>query len=103
MGAEYPSAITVEVELDGVDAGWTDISDDVLPPVHGTYGILGNGPTDRVAGTGTMTFTLNNSVSNSGGLAGYYSPGHTNCLSGFEAGIGVRLGVTYDGKTRYKI
>jgi hypothetical protein len=81
-----------------------DVWDDVCqqPGVEVEYGIRGNGPLDRVAGTGRMTFQLRNDDGNSAALAGYYSPGHANCMSGFGPGIPARLAVTYDSRTYYK-
>lgn len=60
--------------------GWADISADVLTSGAPTWsqGNSGTAITDRVSNIGTFTFTLNNSVSNSGGLNGYYSPDHNN-------------------------
>lgn len=79
---------TVELEL---SAGvWTDVSADVLAPITGLYGIMGNGPNDRVASTGTFRFTLKN-WTNSGGVLGYYSPGHVACRGGFDFGIRARI------------
>ena len=82
---------------------WTSITDVVISGgLNLTYGISGSGPADRVASTGTMTFALDNSTSNSAGLLGYYSPNNANKRSGFELGIGVRLAITYGGITYYK-
>ena len=86
-----------------VGSSWTSITDVVITNgLELTYGILGSGPADRVASTGTMTFALDNSESNSAGLLGYYSPNNANLRSGFELGIGVRLAITYGGTTYYK-
>ena len=95
-------AVVVEMRLDGLDGAWTDISSDVLADLSCTYGISGGGANDRVASTGSFTFQLNNSTSNSAGLLGYYSIGHPNCRAGFQLGAIVRLGLTYDGTTYYK-
>ena len=93
--------IAIEIELSGAGGGWTDISEDVLPPIYFSAGILGNELTDRVASPGAITFALNNSSTNSGGLDGYYSPGHVNCRSGFDVGIVVRLKITIESLTVY--
>ena len=86
-----------------VGSSWTTITDVVISSgLNLSYGIVGNGPTDRVASTGTMTFALDNSASNSAGLLGYYSPNNANLRTGFELGIGVRLAITYGGVTYYK-
>jgi hypothetical protein len=87
-----------------VDGTLIDITDDVTntAPINVQYGIRGNGPLDRIATTGTMTFSLNNAANNSGGVVGYYSPGHTNVRSGWDLGLLVKLKLTYDGTTYYK-
>lgn len=61
----------------------------------------GTGPTDHVSGTGTMRFDLDNSAGNSGGLLGYYSPGHTNCRTGFIEGLKVRAVIGNGTYTKY--
>lgn len=83
---------------------WTDVTADVraLEPIRCKYGISGRGPLDRVPSTGTLSFGLDNSTLNSGGLVGYYSPGHANCRSGFDLSIPVRYSETYAGTTYYK-
>lgn len=90
-------AYVIEAELAGVGGGWTDITGDVriADGVQWGYGIRGSGPMDRVASTGALTFSLDNSASNSAGLVGYYSPDHANARSGFEVGIQVRVRLTY--------
>lgn len=92
----------LEIQFDGVN--WSDVTDDVVISdlVRGEYGIMDNGPLDRVARTGRLQFSLDNSTNNSAGLAGYYSPGHANCRSGFTTGIPVRVRFTYDSMTRTK-
>ena len=63
---------------------------------------MGNKPTDRVANTGYFNFSLDNSASNSAGLAGYYSPGHANCWSGWTTGLAVRLSFIFENIIYYK-
>jgi hypothetical protein len=92
--------IYIEMKFDGIN--WTDVSGDVIAPITINGGIMDNSPLSRVAGTGKFTLNLNNSISNSAGLAGYYSPGHANCRSGFAAGLQVRLRITYDNATYIK-
>ena len=85
------ATVTVELEL---SAGvWTDCSGDVLAryPVKWSRGIMDSGPLDLIARPGVLSFALNNGPSNSGGLAGFYSPGHTNARSGFEHGTRARV------------
>jgi hypothetical protein len=86
------------MQFAGTSGDWTDVSADVVRAVDitGDYGMQDAAPTTRVAGAGSMTFVLDNSTNNSAGKIGYYSPGHTNCRSGFQTGITVRLIVNYD-------
>jgi PKD repeat protein len=81
-----------------------DLSGDMraTTPITIEYGIHGSGPAERVASTGTLTFALDNSEHNSAHLLGYYSPGHANCLAGFEVGLAVSLAITYKGVTYAK-
>lgn len=83
---------------------WSDVTNDVVVSdiVRAEYGITDNGPLDRVARTGRLQFSLDNSTNNSVGLAGYYSPGHTNARVGFATGIPVRVRFTFDSMTRTK-
>ncbi len=85
--------ITVELKLDGVV--WTDVSADVRIQngIRFSYGITGHRPTDRMARSGNIAFTLDNSIENSGGLQSYYTPGHTNVRTGFELNLPVRLSI----------
>ena len=87
----------IQAELSGINNGWSNLTPDVRSeePVKLAYGILGVTATDRVASTGTLTFTLNNSATNSAHLVGYYSPDHVNCRPGFNYGIRIRLAITY--------
>ena len=98
------ATFTLDMQFSGSTGAWTDVRPDVLtsPGISISYGINGNGPEDRVADTGTMNFSLNNSVANSGGVVGYYSPIHANARSGFTIGIGTRLTIIYSGSTMYK-
>lgn len=102
--AVYFTSYAIEAELAGVGAGWTALTADVRAqvPVRFRYGIDGAGLMDRVASPGALTFALNNAATNSGGLLGYYAPGHVNCRSGFALGINVRLKIVYGGVTYYK-
>lgn len=95
---------SIQMEFSGSGAGWTSVQADVRanPSPAWSYGVMGNGPLDRIGGTGTLTFGLDNSTQNSGGKLGYYSPGHANCRSGFEMGIRCRLILTYGGTDYYK-
>jgi hypothetical protein len=83
---------------------WVDISDDVLarPEAKFSRGASGNKPEDKLADPGKLEFSLNNSITNSAGLSGYYSPGHTNCRGGWDAGAPVRLTFSYLHYSRIK-
>jgi hypothetical protein len=91
-GSVKPTLI-VEAELSGSGLGWTDISRDVIrnAGVRCRHGMQGGSPQDLVAPTGTATFALNNSTTNSAHLLGYYSPYHANCRSGWRRGILCRI------------
>lgn len=89
-----PVTLTLSVELDGRDNGWTDVTADVLSPLSLSYGITGSGPNDRTASTGTCAFALDNSASNSAQTLGYYSPSGPFVRSGFQLGARVRVQFT---------
>ena len=97
--------LTVDVELAGPGQGWTDVTGDVLVRggVSWDYGLPGARPTDRVAGIGACRFLLDNSVANSTGAAGAYSPGHAAAHAGFDLGIGCRLTLTHGTTPRRKL
>jgi hypothetical protein len=92
-----------DVHLDSVrleawiGGAWVDLMPDVVlgDRVACNYGIFGFGPTDRVAGAGAMTFTLDNSAQNSYTTLGKYTPGHASALIGWDINIRVRLVVSY--------
>lgn len=98
------ATIALEMQFAGTAGAWTNVWPDVRlqSSLTAAYGISGGGPLDRVAGTGQMAFTLDNSQANSAGLLGYYAPGHANARSGFELGIAARLKITYGGTAYYK-
>lgn len=72
---------------------WTDVTADTLgqQPLVIERGIRDDKPNNRVASTGTCTFSMNNLGSNSGGLTGYYSPGVVGARAGFTKGAPVRV------------
>ena len=86
------------------NGSWVNVTSDVRHDLRPKWnrGIMSNRQADRVGQPGFLTFTLNNSISNSAGLAGYYSPGHANCWAGWTTGLAVRLSFGFDGVTRYK-
>ena len=87
------------IDLGSDYAGWKDITADVLidNPVRWVQGITSNDPRDRIANTGQFVIELDNSSDNSAGVAGYYSPGHSDCLAGFD--IGRRIRWQYESPT----
>jgi hypothetical protein len=88
MSATFTWAL--RMKLNGV---WTDVSSDVrhVAPKSFDRGIDGNGATDRVAKPGSLSFAMDNSATNSGGLLGYYSVDNANCRPGFGVGTEVFL------------
>lgn len=73
-------------------AAW-NTCEDVLqdPPPTWEYGLPGSGVMDRVADTGMLSFSVDNSEANTAGLAGYYTIGHANCPAWFVDGLPVRV------------
>jgi hypothetical protein len=89
----------VEAKFDGIN--WTDITADVIDTISWKYGILGSGPLDRIGDPGEMSIKLNNTETNSGGVTGYYTPGHPLCRVGFTVGLPVRLTATYNRRNSH--
>jgi len=84
---------------------WVDITPDVVGTVHCTSGMTGTRLEDRVANVGVCTFDLNNSASNSAGLAGRYSPNHANWSSAtdkIDEGTIIRVRFNFEEVTRAK-
>jgi len=75
----------------------TDLIADVVDTTQATTGIQGSSILDNMARPGSLTFILNNNRTNSGGLLGYYTPGHANCRAGFRIGIPVKWTMTRPG------
>lgn len=91
---------TMELFLSG---SWVDVTADVIAgSIVCSYGIDGDSPNDRVASAGTLTFALDNSIHNSAGVVGYYSPLNANKRSGFDYGVKVRWHLTDGSNTSYK-
>jgi hypothetical protein len=95
MASIFPT-VAIEVELAGVGGGWTNLASDAIraQSVVIRHGIHSSNPLDRVASTGTASFVLDNSASNSASTLGYYSPNHANVRSGWALGIGCRIRIT---------
>jgi hypothetical protein len=92
--------LQVELEID-FGVGFVDVHSDVrvYPEVEWEQGIRGSGPLDRTATPGMLRFYLNNNITNSGGVVGYYSPGHPSVRSGFNINCICRL--TIDGIVQF--
>ncbi len=80
------------IDLGSDYTGWKDITADVLidNPVRWVQGITSNDPRDRIANTGQFIIELDNSSDNDAGVSSYYSPGHSDCLAGFDIGRRIR-------------
>jgi hypothetical protein len=107
FAAVYPSELSAaRVSAHYAALAWTDVTSDTLGAAPLTFerGIRNDQPSSRVASTGTLTFSMNNLASNSGGVTGYYSPGHASCRSGFGKGAPVRVksgsDVIFTGRVR---
>ena len=97
--------VSLNVYFSGIGSSSTDIAADVMlgvAPLRGTYGIGGSGPLARIAQTGVLTFALNNSVSNSGGVQGYYSPGHVDARANWDLGLIISVTFSYSGTNYIK-
>lgn len=91
------AAFRVDAQL--VPATWTSLAAD-LSAAEGLSlrrGLGGSGPTDRVAPTGSCTFSLRNHAGNSGSTQGWYSPNHASVRAGWTFGIPIRVVATYSG------
>lgn len=92
------AAIALEMEFAGRGNGWTAVNDWRLAAgLQWERGLPGSGVADCIADSGTLSFVLNNSITNSAHLAGYYSPDHVNCRAGFQLMMGVRVTLTIAG------
>lgn len=96
MNYDYHPDITIEINLLGT---WTDVSADVLYPIHYEEGMYDASPLSRVADVGYIVFNLDNGARNSAGTQGYYTPGGASVRGGFYAGAEVRLKFTFEGQT----
>ncbi len=87
MTPVYPSSHKIYAYLNDVR---TDISSDVIGNIVGNdWGIMSNGPLDRIGTTGQLKFSLNNST-------GKYTPGSLTALSGWDEGIAVELEIGFE-------
>lgn len=74
-----------------LDAGWTDLTPDVISDITIQWGISGTTPNDRMADTGIMNVVLNN-------YDGAYTAGESTALAGWKKGAPIKLTLTYDGE-----
>ena len=78
---------------------WTELPDIMQKTgIQCTSGLRSPDTQTMVASTGTMTFSLRNDKGCSGGVSHYYTPGHFNCLQGWEVGKRVRLVIHWAGE-----
>lgn len=88
-----------------LDLDWANINSDVLTetPITIFQGQRdGSDPRARVADAGVIKFELDNSINNSGGLLGYYSPDNSNLRDpDFNLGMLVRVGMEKDSVTEW--
>ena len=83
--------VELQYEASGRGNGWTEIPDWLIGSIEYFRGLGGNGITDCVGVPGFLTGRLDSSSHCSGALDGYWTPGHTNCASGWTEGAGIRL------------
>lgn len=103
--AVYRSALTAtQVAAHYRASVWVDVTTDVRQAngISIRYGMSDGRPQTHLATSGEAQFVLDNSTGNSAGLAGYYSPHHANCRSGFRQGILTRIVYTYNSVSYYK-
>lgn len=88
-----------------LDLDWANVNSDVLTetPITIFQGQRdGSDPRARVADAGFIKFELDNSINNSGGLLGYYSPDNSNLRDpDFNLGMLVRVGMEKDSVTEW--
>jgi hypothetical protein len=95
------ASYAVAAEFAGFGNGWTDITTDLTnASVQVTRGFQSDAPDDLVAAPALCQFGLDNSIHNSGGKVGYYSPDSMNCRAGWSLTSRIRIQVTANGHTR---
>ena len=84
-------------------SGWVDVTSDIrlLPSISYSRGNPNNDVESRVADEGVLTIAFDNSISNSAGLAGYYSPDNANCRDCFAQNEPIRIRYNYSGTDYY--
>lgn len=83
--AIYPQSVKLYAYVSGA---WADLTSDVVESITGYWGIRSNKELDRVADTGQMFFTLDNT-------AGLYAPKLGTALAGWKKGVPVKLVVRF--------
>lgn len=79
------------VTLNGIY--WAEISVDLSDKeLRISRGIRDADPAVRVAPTGTCSFFMDNGLTNSGGVYGFYTPGHANVRGGWGIDTKIRVG-----------
>lgn len=95
MAASY----AIEVELAGVGGGWTVLADRTSEALRILRGFQTGMPDDLLAAPTSLSFSLDNSSTNSAAKQGYYSPDNANLRSGWATGIRVRIRATVSATT----
>jgi hypothetical protein len=91
----FPESIKILADL---GSGFVQIQDvQLTSPIHITRGNPSTSQMDRLAQTGSLTFSLDNSTDNSQGLLGLYSLNNANKLSGWDIGVPIKAVVTFLG------
>ena len=82
---------------------WTDMTSYVKDdPIPISRGIMSDSETDRVANTGEMRLTLNNTAYNPAEKLGYFSPDNPNLLTSFGNQTEVRINLQRASGNYYK-
>lgn len=72
---------------------WVDLNGYRLQAagITASMGLRSSRPIDRVASTGQLSLVLHN-------VDNLFTPGHVNCMPGFQSGMRFRLAFTYEGR-----
>lgn len=89
----YPS-VTLIAYI-GSTPAWTNITSDTVGDIGANWGISGASENDRIADTGELRFTLDNST-------GKYTPFHTSAITGWGKGTPIYFYITYENLTYYR-
>lgn len=98
IGREGDESLGPQLQL---QRAWTNISPHVRSSiaVQTRTGISGSGPSDNVATSGTLNYTVDNGYRVP---VGTYTPGHPNARAGLGIGNPVRLAFDFAGVTHYE-